>query len=580
MMTAAKKTIFVTSAMAIIAAASAFAGNPQTPIIHPQAFNYTGLYDLTEFDPNLTGLSVKYAIVARSLTYIEGQPQNDYRPNINHNAFANVGIKFHDRNLAASGISPHSTAICSVLLGNDPNAYNPGIGYFHYKGATPLAQAEVHEFWHFVIENIFPNTPPEADIITASFGTQLQEWWTKGFDSMAQHHGLVVIAAIGNGSDAADPPLYPAAGANAIGVGVVDSLKTADLAKNLANFALAQPEHSTLGPTDDGRCKPDIIAPGNCLAADANGTNKYKPTGNWSSFSTPVVAGTAALLIQKAKTDPNYKLLLLPEGKNCAIKAILLNSAEKLPYWHKGKLQKDDDHNVPLDYIQGAGMLDSIQAYKTLLAGPGEPGYAYHIGWDLNYITKKPPLHNFYEFSIEDPNDKYIDATVTWNKNYQPQYPFEPLPHKDKNLTVGLYAVDPQNPDNTYLLDYSDSPVDNVEHIHCPTDPAYDTYRIVVSYSRNQNLETIPKKQLYAVAWDVKQKPVEKHLSYYDLNADGTIDNDDVVKLIDNWLTILKSPNSYQFGDLDDSGSIDSNDLNLFLNQSRLGESAKTNKTK
>ena len=148
-----------------------------------------------------------------------------------------------------------------------------------------------------MINGVFPHSQPDADIIIAGIGSQFEDWWTRGIDSLAEHYGLVVVAGIGNGSEAHDPPLYPAAGTNVIGVGVVDSVRSTELITNLAHFALAYPEHSSFGPTEDGRCKPDIVAPGNCLAADFNEPNNYFPTGNWSSFATPVVAGTFRLLI-------------------------------------------------------------------------------------------------------------------------------------------------------------------------------------------------------------------------------------------------------------------------------------------
>ena len=186
----------------------------------------------------MTGSGVKFAVICRSNTYIDGEPQNDYRPNIEHNCFKDKQLKFRDQAELAAGISPHSTAICSILLGEDPNASNPQLGQFHYQGAAPQAQADNYEFWYFLTNNIFPHSPPDADIVTASFGTQFEDWWTRGIESMAEHDGLIVVAGIGNGSNAYDPLLYPGAGANVIGVGVVDSVNAENLATKLAHFSL------------------------------------------------------------------------------------------------------------------------------------------------------------------------------------------------------------------------------------------------------------------------------------------------------------------------------------------------------
>ena len=282
----------------------------------------------------------------------------------------------------------HSTAACSILLGNDPNASNEQLGDLNYRGAAPQAKADVYEFWHFLVNNIFPQLPPDDDIITASFGSPFDDWWTRGIESLADKYGLVVVAGIGNGLDAHDSALYPAAGSNVIGVGVIDSVESVNPAINLTHFALAWPEHSSCGPTGDFRVKPDIVAPGNCLAANEIAHDSYEPTGNWSSFSTSVVAGAAGLLVQKAKQTQGLYPAISPQGGNCVIKAILLNSAEKLPYWHKGRLQKDDDYLVPLDYAQGAGLLDTLNAYKHLVAGQAKPGNVNNIGWDNNLLDK------------------------------------------------------------------------------------------------------------------------------------------------------------------------------------------------
>ena len=79
--------------------------------------------------------------------------------------------------------------------------------------------------------------PPDADIVTASIGSPLEDWWTRGIESMAEHHGLIVVTGIGNGLNANDPLLYPAAGANVIGVGVIDSVNVEDPVINLTNFS-------------------------------------------------------------------------------------------------------------------------------------------------------------------------------------------------------------------------------------------------------------------------------------------------------------------------------------------------------
>jgi len=378
-------------------------------------------------------------------------------------------------------------------------------------------------------------------------------------------YGVVVVASIGNGADSHAPVFYPGAGANIIGVGVVDSVNTEDLATNLANFALAYPEHSSTGPTGDGRCKPDIVAPGNYLAAELNEPNSYEPTGNWSSFSAPVVAGAVGLLVQKARENTDLSPAVSPDGGNCVIKAILMNSATKLPYWHKGELQSDDDHVSPLDYIQGAGMLNAVGAYEHLVAGLSAPGEAPTTGWDLNLLDKIQTPENSYEIRLDEPADKFITATVTWNRHYKTEYPFMPDSEKDCNLRLELWAVDPDNPDNDDLLDYSDSSVDNVEHIHIEADPGYTNYKIIITFSNIEDAKEPAVSQRYAVAWNVQKKQETDNIFWYDINADGIVNEADFLIMLYNMLNSTKSPDSYLIGDIKPDGVIDANDLGAIL---------------
>jgi hypothetical protein len=535
-------------------------------MLQPRGLEYTGIFPLKRIEPTLTGEGVKFAVVCRSITYINDEPQNDYRPDIEHNCFSSSRIFLHDKGLPPAGISPHSTAICSILFGEDPNAFYPEIGQFHYQGITPKAQADIYEFWHFLTNNIFEHIPPQADVITIDNGIQFEDWWTNGIESLAEHYGLTIVAAIGNGMDAHDPVLFPGAGANIIGVGVIDSVDTKDINTNLEHFALAFPEHSTFGPTGDQRCKPDIVAPGNLLAAVDNTNDAYEPTGNWSSFSTQTVTGTIGLLIQKANQDPNLSSAVSPEAGNNVIKAILLNSAIKLPFWHKGRLQTDDDHTAPLDYIQGAGMLNALGAYNLLMAGQNEPGGDVPtIGWDLNQLYSSSIQENIYIINIDEPAEKFITATVAWNKHFDRTYPFEPAPEKDCNLRLEIWAVDPNNPDNDYLLDYSDSNVDNIEHIHVPADPNYSIYEIILSMNESDDPREIAVIQRYGLAWNVSDKQNDDSIFWYDLNADGIVGEADYSILLNNIFNSTKSPETYLLGDINSDGAIDIKDFNRLI---------------
>lgn len=531
--------------------------------LQPQGLNWAGVTALRSLDSSLTGAGVKLGLVCRSFTCVGDEPQYDYLPNTSHNCFQNAKLHFYDDSKTPAGVSPHETAICSILFGEDAAGTAANLPPFSYQGVMPAAEGHVFELRHFVTNYVFKQSKPAVDLVSASFGQPFEGWWTRGLESLAEHEGMTVIASIGNGSNASEPPLYPGAGANAIGVGVVSPVNAGNPATSLAYFGLVNPEQSTRGPTADGRCKPDLIAPGNCLVAAAEGDQGYTMSGTWSSYSAPVVAGVAGLLIQAAKADKRLDAVLSPDGGNCLMKSILMTSATKLPYWHKGRLTTDDDHEVPLDYAQGAGMIDAVRAHQVLTAGQGNPGNVTTSGWDLNGLDGGQVVQQVYRVTLTEPANKMLTVTLAWNRHYDNrEYTFQNLADRDTNLRLEVWAVDPRNANDNVLLDYSDSKVDNVEHVYVEMAAGYTSYAIVVTYS-NPSDRALPGER-YGVAWTVEDKPAgDANILWQDLNADGIVDDVDVSILMTNLVMVQKSPDAYLLGDITMDGTIDADDMRV-----------------
>ncbi|MBC8481961.1 MAG: S8 family serine peptidase, partial [Planctomycetes bacterium] len=322
------------------------------------------------------------------------------------------------------------------------------------------------------------------------------------------------------------------------------------------------------GPTFDRRCKPDIVAPGNCLVPAANENSEYYPSGNWSSYAAPTVAGAAALLIQKAKLNKTNLDLISSTGGNCIIKTILLNSATKLPFWHKGLLTKDDDHSVPLDYIQGAGLLNAVKAHDILDAGRQEAGFVKNIGWDKNRLEIDKEFEKVYHIHLDNPEKKIITATAAWNLHYNKKYPFEITEEKNSNLSLELWALDVNDPNRSLLIDYSDSYVDNVEHIHCKTDPNFTDYDLVISYSTNESIDIQNEGEDYAIAWNIDESPAEKQdILWYDLDTNGIVDEKDLEIIFGFAKAVLESGSDISFGDINGDGKIDLDDISILFEQ-------------
>ena len=488
--------------------------------VEPAALETIGLRKVVEQDPNLTGLGIRIAAICRSMTYLDGVPQGDYRFPMNHPALSGADVVFEDGSDGKTGVSSHAAAIGGILLGLDPHGFNPQTGPFYYIGACPDATVEAVEFWRFVSLYVFAGRPLNADIATLSLGEIFPDWWTRGIERLAAEKGLVVFAAAGNGGRVYDPLLYPAAGANVIAVGVVNAVSDPNYPKNHALFSPPDPNESSAGPTADGRCKPDIVAPGRCLVPVINTENGYIVEGDWSSLATPIAAGAAALLLQKARLEPELAAPMFAANTNNVIKAILLTSADKLPYWHKGLPGTQDDIFSPLDYSQGAGALNVLAAYNLLTAGWQIPGKVKSTGWDNDVLD--PNIPAIYEFHLSGTANQYITATLCWNRVYSDEFPFEPEYEKDSDLQLEFWAVDPNNPQRNTLLDFSSSVNDNVEHIYFAADPNYVDYQLIVRQSIPH-----PAKQTYAIAWTTGADTFADNPLWYDLNNDGVVNTVD-----------------------------------------------------
>jgi hypothetical protein len=491
--------------------------------LEPAALEYARIRELTLQDPNLTGRDVLVAAVCRSMTYINDAAQNDYRINMNHNSLYRSNVAFADGTDGSFGISAHATAIAGILIGQDDTAEYPSAGPFHYRGICPEASLDIYEFWRFATMHLFDAQPFEADIVTLSLGEKYEDWWTRAVENLAIEKNLIVIASIGNGQEHYGM-LYPGAGANCIGVGVVNAAVDENGQVSLYEFSAPRLGSSSAGPTDDQRCKPDIVAPGTALVPVYNDAADYVVEANWSSLAAPVVSGTTALLLQKIYADPALAAAFEQPGKNAVIKAVLLNSAAKLPYWHKGSISADDDERTPLDYQQGAGALDAAAALKQLTAGLQEPGPVPLTGWDNRVID---PAAGSVEYTLPavDPN-RMLTATLCWNYHYQNTYPFDHQLELDNNLRLEVWGIDPDDPEVETLLSVSDSFNDNVEHIYIAPDERFADYRLRVLYSPAQAAETITA-QRYALAWSVEPDASRGNQWWYDLNGDDQINTID-----------------------------------------------------
>ncbi len=138
--------------------------------------------------------------------------------------------------------------------------------------------------------------------------------------------GLVVVNSAGNSGSGTTTIGAPADGNEVLAIGAVRSDRT-------------RSSFSSMGPTADGRIKPDLMAMGSSVVVAQTSGNTYT-TANGTSFSCPLAAGTAALLWE-----------MVPQASNMDIYEALKMTA---------------DNAATPDNAYGWGIIDLYAAYEYL----------------------------------------------------------------------------------------------------------------------------------------------------------------------------------------------------------------------
>lgn len=192
----------------------------------------------------------------------------------------------------------HGTEVLSVCGGfDDFDLVGPAYGADFILAKTELVATEIQieeDYWVAAAEWA---DSLGADIISTSLG--YYDWYTYGdldgntavttiAADLAASRGILMVNSAGNQGNT---PWYfimtPADGDSVVAVGAVDA------SGQITSF-------SSHGPTADGRIKPDVVAMGSNVwcALPAGGFARNSGT----SFSAPLIAGSAALILQANPT--------------------------------------------------------------------------------------------------------------------------------------------------------------------------------------------------------------------------------------------------------------------------------------
>jgi len=202
---------------------------------------------------------------------------------------------------------------------------------------------------------------------------------------------------------------------------------------------------SSYGPTDDGRVKPDIVAPGvnvfSTIAEDENSYEYYTGT----SMSAAVVSGGIALLNElQYQMQPGVNLLA------ATIKGLLIHSAKNItdqpgPNYKSGwgMVDFDDAHQLLEDNILSGGeviteskILKNSTYNKTIVVNEGEDLKATLVWTDPPGEVSDVELNNMSSKLIND-----LDLCIT--KDGEVYYPFVLEPASPSTpSTTGINTLD------------------------------------------------------------------------------------------------------------------------------------------
>lgn len=318
--------------------------------------------------------------------------------------------------------SSHADQVAACLYG--PNS-----------GVAPgLAHVDNYQAQYLYNNVILTAVPIEDAVVNQSFTFSIappsEEPVDQAYDNYIARYGTVFCSAVNGVNNNVGPP---GTAYNCIGVGAYGNGVTV-----------------YQGPTlDNGRCKPDIVAPGTAI-----------------SFTTPYVAGAAAVLLQGAMSGASGTNISAASDVR-TIKALLLNGAIKPFDWINSP-------SVPLDYRYGAGVLNLYYSYQQLVSG--QQGYtsqaivpagAPHppidtgltagswLGWDLEAIAGNNSSDTVCHYLFGVSSNSTFTTTLVWER-------LAGVATID-NLALFLYDAT-----NGALVASSVSKVDNVQHIYIP----------------------------------------------------------------------------------------------------------------
>ncbi|MCP5489360.1 MAG: S8 family serine peptidase [Verrucomicrobia bacterium] len=231
---------------------------------------------------------------------------------------------------------------------------------------------------------------------------------------------------------------------------------------------------SSLGPSDDGRIKPDIVANGIDLYSTIDTSDTAYDSYSGTSMATPSAAGSSALLAQLYQREFFGQFM-----RASMLKALLIHTA-------------DDLGRPGPDYMFGWGLINTKAAADVILAHKNSPGSPKMIEGTLTPSARA--FTNEFTWNGTSP----IRATLAWTDPAgTAQADNSRTPVLRNNLDLRIVAPDGSTVYQPYVMpfvgNWSDASmtnaaitgsnyVDNVERVDLDSPTQAGLYKVVVSY--------------------------------------------------------------------------------------------------
>jgi hypothetical protein len=450
---------------------------------------------------------------------------------------------------ADNGVDEHANRVASIMVSQDksvpgvaPDAvlYSAGVGVEDEAGqaqeclsAQTIAQqngGDVRAINFSFGESLSRDPRPDAKLDGNALLTQCVDW------SARVHNVLYAISGNqGRGG-------YPIPTDTFNGMTIANSMPFRGSFSKVDYFSLGSEPAVVIGrdPATERnvgtRRSVTLIAPGRRVASLAPDGRPVPPDLGGTSFASPHVTATVALLqefgdaaIRQVLNQPQPAAgdslhWGLEARRQEVMKAVLMNATDKiqdsgdglhlgmsrtlLDLSNRDWLSSDayDNPALPIDAQLGTGHLNAFRAYQQFSPGQwtdAQPVPA--IAWDYNTVGTSDDTSKFrdYVFETDLQAGSFVSVTLVWNRlvelndtNQNEEFDLDET-FTDRGLNnLDIYLMNADDTDTDDAIGSSISRVDSVEHLFQQV-PVSGRYKIRVVYRNRANEPTQP----YAIAW-------------------------------------------------------------------------------